>query len=184
MCEVSRSNAEFLHTTTKIRFSYQHFEISLNRCGNRTVTKAYHVCCKPCAKSLRCCAKCLTSADIVQIEPAEPTPQEEVQLKVEMDRLIKTLSERKRRTFLRFMKKGKEAEGGETDPTENEGAVGTEKKRTFVPHVREDLLSKIEALKLAGDNEDDDGDFSFDESDFGSDFDGDDDDDDDDEDEQ
>lgn len=79
------------------------------------------------------------------------------------------------------MKKGKEAEGGETDPTENEGAVVTEKKRTFVPHVREDLLSKIEALKLAGDNEDDDGDFSFDESDFGSDFDGDDNDDDEDE---
>lgn len=36
-----------------------------------------------------------------------------------------------------------------------------------MPHDREDLLNKIEALKLAEDDEDD---FSFDESDFGSDF--------------
>lgn len=53
------------------------------------------------------------------------------------------------------------------------------KKRTFVPHNRDDLLNKIESLKLADDDEDDD--FSFDESDFGSDFEGDGDDDDDDE---
>lgn len=39
-----------------------------------------------------------------------------------------------------------------------------------MPHNREDLLNKIESLKLA--DEDDDGDFSFDESDFGSDFEG------------
>lgn len=50
-------------------------------------------------------------------------------------------------------------------------AETTEKKRVFVPHIREDLLNKIEALKLTDENEDDDDDFSFDESDFGSDFD-------------
>lgn len=44
----------------------------------------------------------------------------------------------------------------------------TQKQRVFVPHVREELLNKIETLKLA--NEDDDEDFSFDESDIGSDF--------------
>lgn len=82
------------------------------------------MCCKECAKSLRCCAKCLTSGERVKIEPAEPTPQEELQLKVEMDRMVKTLSERKRRTFLRFMKKGKEVEGidaadNEKEPNEN-----------------------------------------------------------------
>lgn len=89
------------------------------RCGNRTVTKAYHVCCKECAKKERCCAKCLTSADKVNIEPAEASPQEEQLLKVEMDRLIKSLPERKRRTFLRYMKKGKEVEG----TNENESGV-------------------------------------------------------------
>lgn len=47
---------------------------------------------------------------MVAIEPPEPTPEEQLQLKVEMDRLIKSLPERKRRTFVRFMKKGKEVE--------------------------------------------------------------------------
>lgn len=78
------------------------------RCGNRTVTKAYHVCCKDCAKRDRVCAKCLTSADKVNIEPPEKTTEEQLQLKVEMERLIKSLPERKRRTFLRYMNKGKE----------------------------------------------------------------------------
>lgn len=80
------------------------------RCKNRTVTKAYHVCCKECAKNERICAKCLKSADQVNIEPPEATPEEALQLKVEMDRLIKALPERKRRTFLRYMQKGKNGE--------------------------------------------------------------------------
>lgn len=96
-----------------ILFKFFNFEIifQTKRCGNRTVTKAYHVCCKECAKKERCCAKCLTSADKVNIEPPEKTPEEQVQLKVEMDRLIKSLPERKRRTFLRYMNKGKEVDG-------------------------------------------------------------------------
>lgn len=53
----------------------------------------------------------MTSADKVNIEPPEKTPEEQVQLKVEMDRLIKSLPERKRRTFLRYMNKGKEVDG-------------------------------------------------------------------------
>lgn len=44
------------------------------------------------------------------------------------------------------------------------------KKKAYMPHNREDLLNKIESLKLADDE--DDGDFSFDESDFGSDLEG------------
>lgn len=39
-----------------------------------------------------------------------------------------------------------------------------------MPHNREDLLNKIESLKLADDEDDED--FSFDESDVGSDFEG------------
>lgn len=95
------------------------------RCGNRTVTKAYHVCCKECAKREKVCAKCLKSGDQVNIEPPEKTPEEQLQLKVEMDRLIKSLPERKRRTFLRYMNKGKEidAENG-TDEQADDKAEG------------------------------------------------------------
>lgn len=138
--------------------------------------KAYHVCCKNCAKKERICAKCLTSADEVSIEPPEPTPQEAQQLQVEMDRLIKSLSERKRRTFQRFMKKGKEVDSAEADADEEgaDAAAGGQKtedgevaKKRYVPHNRETLLNKIESLKLTDEDEDDD-DFSFDDSDVGS----------------
>lgn len=58
------------------------------------------------------------------------------------------------------------------DFLEDSTETGTEtaKKKTYVPHNREDLLNKIESLKLADDE--DDADFSFDESDFGSDLEG------------
>lgn len=141
-------------------------------CSERTVKKAYHVACKDCARKERCCAKCLKSADQVAIEPATATPREEQRLKVEMDRLIKSLPERKRRTFLRFMKKGKDAEGAAADDgadaaaaaadadavaatvdaAEEEGAAKARRKR--VPHSRADLLEKIEALRLAEDDDD------------------------------
>lgn len=80
------------------------------KCSNRTVKKAYHVICRDCAVKARICAKCLKSASEVNIEPPGPTEQEQIQLKVEMERLIDSLPERKRRTFLRYMKKGKEDE--------------------------------------------------------------------------
>ncbi|XP_031629519.1 uncharacterized protein C9orf85 homolog [Contarinia nasturtii] len=143
------------------------------KCGNRTVTKAYHVCCRECALREKVCAKCLTSADEVSIEPPEKTPEEELQVKVEMESLIKSLPERKRRTFQRYMNKGKEVDAkaeNEKQDGSTENDAETAKKKTYIPHNREDLLNKIEALKLGG-NEDD-ADFSFDESDFGSDFDG------------
>lgn len=45
------------------------------------------------------------------------------------------------------------------------------KKVTFVPYNRADLLNKIESLKLADDDYEDDDDFSFCDSDLDSDFD-------------
>lgn len=49
-----------------------------------------------------------------------------------------------------------------------ENGAETAKKKTYVPHNRQDLLNKIESLKLADDEDDDD--FSFSDSDAGSDF--------------
>jgi len=131
------------------------------KCGNRTVKKAYHVACKDCSKKEKICAKCLKSAAEVAIEPPEPTPEEQLQLKVEMDRLIKSLPERKRRTFMRFMKKGKEVENNEDEDAgdlKNESEV---KETIRIPHSRTDLMNKFESLKVAqGEEEDDDEDNS------------------------
>lgn len=131
--------------------------------------------CKECAKKERICAKCLKSATEVTIAPPEPTPSEQQHLKSEMDRLVKALPERKRRTFLRFMRKGKEVEEGaaekvaeSTDKDDDDDEV---KKPQRVPHSRADLLSKIEMLRLdTGNDEDDYGldlsDSEYDENDF------------------
>lgn len=142
------------------------------RCQQRTVRKAYHVICRDCAIKDHVCAKCLKSADEVAIEAPEPTPQEEQQLQVEMDRLIKSFSERKRRAFLRFMNKGRKKESEE--PLDEE-AQEAQEKATRVRHTREELLEKIKQLNLAGDGEDHDfSDDSDDDEDGEDDEDGDD----------
>lgn len=138
------------------------------RCQQRTVRKAYHVICKDCAVKDHVCAKCLKSADEVEIEAPQPTPQEEQQLQVEMDRLIKSFSERKRRAFLRFMEKGRKQE---TEEPLDEEEREAQEKATRVRHTREELLEKIKQLNLAeedddyGEDEDDD---EEGESDLGS----------------
>uniref|UniRef100_A0A182QLS8 Uncharacterized protein n=1 Tax=Anopheles farauti TaxID=69004 RepID=A0A182QLS8_9DIPT len=153
---------------------------SCSKCGERKVKRAYHVICRECALANRCCAKCLKSADEASIIPPEPTEQEQVKLKAEMDQLIKSLPERKRRTFLRYMNRGqkkkKQRNGGcadleDSDGDENEGR--TKKPNFEMPRTREELLEKFEQLKLAagkdGDEEDDDDgleDFSSDDEDY------------------
>lgn len=85
-----------------------------------------------------------------------------------MKHLVKCLSERKRRTFLRFMngkkKNKKETEDGEVDQEEKHTRTCT--------RTREELLQKIDELKLEGEDfngvldsdEDDEFDYDSDQS--------------------
>ncbi|XP_035891342.1 uncharacterized protein C9orf85 homolog [Anopheles stephensi] len=148
---------------------------SCSKCGERKVKRAYHVICRDCALAHRCCAKCLKSADEASIIPPEPTEQEQVKLKAEMDQLIKSLPERKRRTFLRYMNRGqkKKRPTGDQDGSDEEESETRKKKEKFVmPRTREELLEKFTQLKLAagkdgeeGENGEDD-DFSSDDEDY------------------
>lgn len=85
-----------------------------------------------------------------------------------MEQLIKSLSERKRRTFLRFMK-GKKVKKSEDDDQDEQAAVAREEPEM---RTRTELLEKIEQLKGAADDfydgvaEDDD---SWDTEDYESD---------------
>ncbi|XP_023294684.2 uncharacterized protein C9orf85 homolog [Lucilia cuprina] len=152
------------------------------KCSQKKIRKAYHVLCRECALEAKVCAKCLKSAEEVEIEPPQPTPEEELKLKVEMERLIKSFPERKRRAFLRYMDKGKkEKESLEGEGEENGEKVGENsentvegdeanaekaKPKTRVPHTRDELLLKIEQLKLKDDDDDDYDDFDSDDEDF------------------
>lgn len=144
------------------------------KCHERNIKKAYHVLCRGCAIQDKVCAKCLKSSEAVDIIPAEPSTQEQIKLKVEMDRLIKSLPERKRRAFLRYMEKGKkvDVEEKEQESADDAGSNGEEDEEKeapkTIPHSRDDLLKKIDELKLAtSKNKDDDSDIDdFSDSDF------------------
>ncbi|XP_037938454.1 uncharacterized protein C9orf85 homolog [Teleopsis dalmanni] len=138
------------------------------RCQQRNVRKAYHVLCRDCALETRVCAKCLESAERVDIEPPQPTPEEEVKLKVEMERLIKSFPERKRRAFLRYMEKGKKDENlveNVEAPSDDENCEKTVKAKQRIPRTRDELLTKIEQLKLKEDDYDDEDDDDDDDDD-------------------
>lgn len=138
------------------------------KCSQRNVLKAYHVICRSCALSALVCAKCLQSTQELVIEAAQLSPVEEIKLESEMKRLAKILPERKRRAFMRYMKRGKEIF---IDDNNQKAALPKEKEdgnfeedypetnSHRVPYTRTELLSKLEDLKLSvNDNEDDDDD--------------------------
>ena len=73
-----------------------------NKCDQKTIKHAYHSMCGPCASQRRVCPKCGQQSELVQ---ATPSKEEQIQLDVEMQAMLKTLPERKRRTFLRYVNK-------------------------------------------------------------------------------
>lgn len=85
-----------------------------------------------------------------------------------MKQMLKTLPERKRRTFLRFLngkKKSKKNTGDDEDEDSN-----AEKPR--VQHTKDELLLKLQQLNVAKDDDDlfNDEDFSSDEEGWASDL--------------
>lgn len=70
------------------------------KCEQKTVKHAYHIMCLPCAKQQQICPKCGEKGEIVE---GEPSREEQVKLDVELQALLRTLPERKRRTFLRYV---------------------------------------------------------------------------------
>lgn len=97
------------------------------KCDQKTVKYAYHVMCLECGRTLQLCTKCCTSKEIV---PAMPNKEENTKLNEELQTLLQSLPERKRRTFVRFMNK--------TNP---------DKEGNSKPSI-EDLKTKLSELKL------------------------------------
>ncbi|KAJ8971134.1 hypothetical protein NQ314_000866 [Rhamnusium bicolor] len=99
--------------------------------------------CVECGKILGVCTKCCQSTEVIRAESSE---NEQAKLDNEMKALLQSLPERKKRTFIRYMNK-----------------KGTENNKNFSPEdEREDLLDKLNALKV---NDNDLDDSEFDEND-------------------
>jgi hypothetical protein len=108
--------------------------------------------CRDCAIANKQCAKCLKTEGEVDIIPPEPTDEEKLKLRIEMKAMIKSLSERKRRTFLRFMN-GRKRRTKDCDEDENGELQQEKEKEPALIRTREELLQKIEKLKLGGEDQ-------------------------------
>lgn len=119
------------------------------KCEQKKVKQAYHVMCLECGRKLQVCTKCCKSKeDIVTI----PSKQEQQKLDAEMQQLLQSLPERKRRTFIRYM--NKTHKGDEDNPE-----VGDQQ------NMKDDLVKKLNALQMQSEDDLDDFDFSEDELD-------------------
>ncbi|CAH1183130.1 unnamed protein product [Phaedon cochleariae] len=121
------------------------------KCGSKAVKQAYHVMCSACGKQSGKCTKCCQSKTIVE---AEATETQQLKLDNELKDLLKSLPERKRRTFLRYMNRKEKDQEDDDKKTASEN--------------REDLLDKLNTLKL-GEGDDDFDDFLDEEEDEDSD---------------
>jgi len=73
-----------------------------NKCDQKAIKHAYHTMCGPCARKSNVCPKCGKAAELVV---ATPSKEEQLKMDAEMQNMLKTLPERKRRTFIRYMNK-------------------------------------------------------------------------------
>ncbi|KAI9014965.1 hypothetical protein BC832DRAFT_180347 [Gaertneriomyces semiglobifer] len=75
-------------------------------CQLKKITDAYHVLCRGCAEQKDVCAKCQESTEIVDSAPK--TPAQKLQEEQERQRLLDSMSERQRRSYLRKIERGDE----------------------------------------------------------------------------
>jgi hypothetical protein len=76
------------------------------KCEQKTVKNAYHIMCIPCAEVQKVCPKCGKDEEIVK-----KNDPDRLKIDAELQRLIKDLPERKRRTFLRYLSQKKKYAG-------------------------------------------------------------------------
>ncbi|XP_003708131.1 uncharacterized protein C9orf85 homolog isoform X1 [Megachile rotundata] len=122
------------------------------KCEQKTISNAYHKICLPCANQLEVCPKCGEKGNIVEGKSSKET----LKLDAELQNILKGLSERKRRTFIRYMNqqatnhKDGSIKGKSTkSPSEEEEQ---EKIETCTGTYRENLLLKLKSLAITEDD--------------------------------
>ncbi|XP_072752089.1 uncharacterized protein [Anoplolepis gracilipes] len=127
------------------------------KCEQKTVKHSYHNICLPCAKKNEICPKCGKKEEIVEVKS---NMEELIKLDEEFKSILKTLSERKRRMFLRYMnqqltkniKNKQHISGLDTDTNESNSKNKNEDK--IDSKEREDLLIKLKSLAITEEEDD------------------------------
>lgn len=127
------------------------------KCDKKTVKHSYHNICLLCTKQQGVCSKCGQKKEIVE----EKSNKEEIELDAEFKAILKTMSERKRRAFLRYMNQQS------TRNKENNSKLYTPELDTDIDKIdskirnedetsdetkREDLLMKLKSLAIMEDD--------------------------------
>ena len=101
-----------------------------NKCHQKAITQAYRTICRNCASTLKVCEKCGESKTV--IPKTVLTPQEKMKEEAEIEKELKCLPERKRRSLLRYMAKTRS--DPESDP------------KTFIADMRERIDNAMRSL--------------------------------------
>lgn len=101
VCERCKSKLEW-------RIQYKKYKIlsapsKCTKCEQRNVKHSYHIMCEGCAKTNECCPNCGAKAPLVA--PKNLSKEEQQKFDQEVQQLLKSLPERKRRAFLRCAQK-------------------------------------------------------------------------------
>jgi len=134
-------------------------------CSAKKVRFAYQVLCQDCVDSTGHCAKCNKKEEIVNTP--QPRGAEAQLLEAEFELELKSLPERKRRTFLRYLKAQETKAAENTTPQEIENVEEGETPLPPKPNltqIRQEAKKKLTELKEKFSLEDD-----FDDLDFGDD---------------
>ncbi|XP_078702169.1 uncharacterized protein LOC144928070 [Branchiostoma floridae x Branchiostoma belcheri] len=104
------------------------------KCEQKTVKQAYTIMCMPCARTAGVCAKCGKSEEVVT--SATLTPAEEAARDAELQQELKFMSERQRRTFMRYVEKGGDTGGkspaaGNTEDSEDDSTNDSEDEKVL-----------------------------------------------------
>jgi len=142
------------------------------KCGDKKVKFAYHVLCQDCVESTGNCAKCNKAEEIVNTP--QPSEAEARKLEAELILEAKTLPERKRRTFLRYLRSQEKraAENTSKEKTETKGEEGEPPLATpltkllTLTQIRLEAKKKLVELKEKCSLEDDFNDLDFGEDDL------------------
>ncbi|XP_066584430.1 uncharacterized protein [Prorops nasuta] len=118
------------------------------KCSEKTVKHAYHIMCLRCSKENDVCPKCGEKGPVLE---GELSLEETMKLDADMQLMLKSLPERKRRTFLRYMSSDAAKKDG-TKTLEIKGVDSslnleeyTEDRKANTKH---DLIQKLKQLSV------------------------------------
>lgn len=122
-------------------------------CHEKNVKHAYHTICKDCAKAAKVCPKCGKSETLVA--PSAAAYDDSILKTTDMQESLKSLSERRRRAFNRFVQKTLESGAGEDGLSAEEIIKNKLKEMTLESNKSESSLGIDSDFEDEGDSEDD-----------------------------